>query len=284
MSKFPIPPAPGKSVVVAGIRIHYLEAGKKTAPPFLLVHGFGGCCRNWLRVIPDLEKKFRVLVPDLPGFGYSERPADYSMSLGDQADTIIAFLDAMKIQSCHLMGHSMGGGISMLLAARHPDRFKKMILLCPLSYQFKTDLRMKLGMSPVLGPIVVGHLYTRRMFMSYIRNKVFFDFSRANPDEIEIEYALFNSPESRRAFQRGLVATHGDIDWLGDEIRNVSLPTLILWGDHDEVLPPEFGPRLQQDIPGSQLHILKDCGHMIQVEMTKEVCRLVREFLALRHD
>jgi pimeloyl-ACP methyl ester carboxylesterase len=281
MSKFPVPPAPGKFMVAAGLRLHYLEAGKKTAPPFLLIHGFGGCCRNWLRLIPDLEKNFRVLVPDLPGFGYSERNEDYSMSLSDQADTVIAFLDAMKIKSCHLMGHSMGGGISMLLAARHPDRFQKMVLLCPLSYPFKVDLRMKLGMSKLAGPFVVGHLYTRRMFMNYIRTNVFFDFSRADQNEIEIEYALFDSPASRRAFQKGLVATHGSIDWLANEIRKITLPTLILWGDHDLVLPPEFAPRLQQDIPGAQLHILKDCGHMIQVEMTDEVCRMVREFLQM---
>jgi len=121
--------AHSRSVTVARHRLHYYEMGRTDGPPVVLVHGLGGRCEDWRNLAPYLVRAgFRVYMPDLPGFGRSERPADFSYSIPDQATTVVGFMDAMGLQRVDLGGWSMGGWIVQKIAADHPDRVARLML------------------------------------------------------------------------------------------------------------------------------------------------------------
>jgi len=117
------------SIQVAGYRVHYLADGPADGPVVVLIHGLGGEAEDWRNLTPYLTRAgFRVYRPDLPGFGRSERPADFSYSVHDQAEVLVGFLDALGLKQVDLGGWSMGGWIVQVVAAKHPERVKTLIL------------------------------------------------------------------------------------------------------------------------------------------------------------
>jgi pimeloyl-ACP methyl ester carboxylesterase len=117
------------SVPVAGNRLHYYVMGPAQGPPVVLVHGLGGRCEDWRNLAPYLVRAgFRVYMPDLPGYGRSDKPADFSYSIPDQAATVFSFMDAMGLKQVDLGGWSMGGWIVQRMAADHPDRIARLML------------------------------------------------------------------------------------------------------------------------------------------------------------
>jgi len=278
MSVFVLPQAPGKHVIVSGQRIHYIEKGSKSAPALILLHGLMDSTNAWKEVFDDLSKKFHVLAPDLPGHGYSEKRSDFSMSLPDQAAMVAGFMTALKIKSCRLIGHSMGGGIAILVASRYPKRIEKLVLVCPTCYPFRTPLKGKLGMLPHIGPLVVNYIYSRKLLTDYVRNDVYSDPANATQEEIDIMYAHFDSPEGRSAAQRAMVAIDNPA-WMAEDIKKIKASSLIVWGDRDNLVPVSLSYRLEADIPDSKLHIIDRCGHMVINEQTDEFQKLIVDFL-----
>ena len=117
------------SVQVAGYRVHYLAEGPAGGPVVVLVHGLGGRAEDWLNLAPYLVKAgYRVYLPDLPGYGRSEKPADFSYSVRDEAEVVVGFLDALGLKQVDLGGWSMGGGIVQHVAFRHPERVRRLML------------------------------------------------------------------------------------------------------------------------------------------------------------
>ena len=118
-----------RSVEVAGHRVHYLAEGPANGPVVVLVHGLGANAEYWRNLAPYLAQSgFRVFIPDLIGYGRSERPADFSYSVGDEAAVVVGFMDALGLKQVELGGWSMGGWIAVLVAAQHPERVSRLML------------------------------------------------------------------------------------------------------------------------------------------------------------
>src|SRR5208282_2904523 len=117
------------SARVEAYRVHYLAEGPANGPVVVLIHGLGGSAEDWRNLAPFLVNAgFRVYIPDLPGYGRSQRPADFSYSVRDEAGVVTGFLDALGLKQVDLGGWSMGGWIAQLVAAEHPDRVKRLML------------------------------------------------------------------------------------------------------------------------------------------------------------
>ena len=121
--------ASSREVEVAGCRVHCLVEGPAGGPPVVLVHGLSGRAEDWLDLAPHLVKAgCRLYLPDLPGYGRSARPADFSYSVHDEAALVAGFLDALGLRQVDLGGWSMGGAIAQHVAFRHPERVRRLML------------------------------------------------------------------------------------------------------------------------------------------------------------
>src|SRR6516162_4379768 len=130
-------PEIGATVVANGIKTNYLEAGQ--GPPVVFIHGSGPgvtAYANWRLVMPKLAPHFRILAPDMVGFGYTERPDGVKFNVQTWADQVIGFMDALDIRTASLVGNSFGGGIALRLVTQHPDRVDKLVLMGSMGVSF----------------------------------------------------------------------------------------------------------------------------------------------------
>jgi pimeloyl-ACP methyl ester carboxylesterase len=268
-------PEIGTSVDAGGIKTNYLEAGQGS--PVVLIHGSGPgvtAYANWRLVLPVLAERFRVLAPDMAGFGFSERPekADYGVDLW--VEQLVGFLDALGIDRASVVGNSFGGAIGLRLAARHPDRVGKLVLMGSMGIDFPITQ----GLERVWG--------YEPSFENMRKVLDVFAYDRALvPDELaEVRY--------RASMQPGFQESYGSMfpaprqRWVDamqtpdDDIRALPHRTLIVHGREDQVIPVENSLRLMRLVENGDLHVFAHCGHWVQIERSADFNRLVGDFLA----
>lgn len=245
-------------VLLRGVRVRYLEAGEGT--PLLLLHGFIVDHRCFDLLVPELAKHYRVIAPDLPGFGDSERPRDYAYTRESFAETVGLLLGALGVSKAHVLGHSMGGSVSLVLAAEQPERVQSLTLINSICYPFPVPFTGRIPLIPVLGPLVFKQLYNRALFHDYFKRSVFspgFAYNRAAVDGF---YDSFKSADSREAAYTTLLNTL-DLTSLEPKIARVRARSLVLWGEKDPMFPVALGQRLAKDLRDSQLVTIPGCGH-----------------------
>jgi pimeloyl-ACP methyl ester carboxylesterase len=129
-----------RQTTVEGMRVHYLAEGPAAGPVVVLVHGLGGRAEDWLQLAPWLAKAgYRVYMPDLPGYGRSEKPAGFSYSVTDESAIVVGFLDALGLKQVDLGGWSMGGWIAQIVAGAHPERVRRLMLFDAVGLYEKPD-------------------------------------------------------------------------------------------------------------------------------------------------
>lgn len=229
-----------------------LRAGDR-GTPVVLVHGLSGSSRWWSRNIPALAKEHRVAAVDLTGFGRTRRfgtPTPLPPSFDSLVETLIRWLEQTFHEPVHLVGHSMGGQIAIRLTDRRPDLVRSLVLVSssgiPLNFSLGTRLRNL--MVPAAGLVSFSPL-------------LLWDFLRAGPTSVAVASAHLLADDARPAMQR------------------VRVPTLILWGEHDPLLPLSHAQQIKDAIPGSRLIILPDAGHVAMWDAADEFNRVVRDFL-----
>jgi 2-hydroxy-6-oxo-octa-2,4-dienoate hydrolase len=268
-------PEIGASVAAGGVRTNYLEAG--SGAPVLLVHGSGpgvSAYANWRLTIPDLAQRLRVIAPDLAGFGFSERPADGRYDLDRWVGQAVGLLDALGLEKASVVGNSFGGAVALRLAATHPDRVDRLVLMGSVGVPFAiTD-----GLDAVWGyqPSVEN---MRRLLDIFA-----FDPALATDELAEVRYRASTEPGVQESFaamfpaprQRWVDAMVTPDEALG------ALPhrTLVVHGREDQVIPLGNSLHLARLIPDAQLHVFGRCGHWTQIERAREFNRLVADFLA----
>ena len=268
-------PEIGKTVAAGGIATNYHDVG--TGAPVVLLHGSGPgvtAWANWRLVTPKLATRLRVLAPDIVGFGYTERPpaARYSMELWVRH--AMDFLDALKLERVHLVGNSFGGGLSLALALRHPDRVDRLVLMgsSGLVFDITPGLDAVWGYEP--SPEAMRRLV---QLFAYDQKIVTDDLVRSRyeasvrPGYHESYAAMFPAPRQRH------VAAMASPE---DALARLDKETLIVHGREDKVIPFESSVRLHTLIPRSQLHVFGRCGHWTQIEQNERFCRLVGDFLS----
>lgn len=268
---------------VDGIRFHYQEAGSATAPALLLLHGFCSSTLVWSKVFLNLaEAGFRVIVPDLLGFGYSGKPRNGEYTIAGQAKRIIRLLDYLKLESASIVGSSYGGAVAATCALDYPERVKKLVLVAPVNnnrpLQFKL---MRVFSSRIVGdvvsPLLIGsrRLLRKRMKRVYDRHEWVLDERR-----VEARHRPLRAAATHRAILR--TVRHWDADRISREAHFIQQPTLLLWGDNDPEIPLADGERLHKEIDGSRLIVLRSCGHLPHEEYPKEFVEVVAGFSAER--
>jgi pimeloyl-ACP methyl ester carboxylesterase len=266
-----------RDVGARGARIRFYEGG--SGPPLLVVHGYLWSGTVWEDVFPLLKRDLRVIVPDLPGFGESEKPPPARYAYGYEAFTeslvdLVASLGVGRVSVC---GHSMGGAVALMLAAHHPDLVERLVLVDPIVYASHRGAAASIATLPVLGPILFKQMYGRTMFRRFFREHVYAKEESLPADRIERMFATFNAPAAREAAYATMLATL-DRRALVASIPRVSAPTLVTWGRSDRSVPVEHGRRLARELRRARFEVF-DCGHSPPEEVPDAFAEVVSTFL-----
>lgn len=273
-----------REVDVDGVKLHVHEMGSGS-PPVLLVHGFGGTTFSWRHVMPALARNHRVVAFDLPGHGYSQKPRDYDYSAIHLGELTTKLIDAEGMSDVVIVGNSYGGAISVaaVLASQEqlgPDqrRIGRMILIDAAGYPQKTPWHVKLLQLPVLK--MLPALLPPRLLMRFVIGGMYGERGKTEKAQIR-EYAnAFSTKGTRRAYRqyaRFMIPT--DLDEYVRRYPDIRVPTLVITGDRDRVVPPAVAERFAADIPGAKLEVIAGAGHIPQEEIPAEVLADLGAFL-----
>ena len=279
-----------RTLRVGTATVAYYEAG--AGEPVLLLHGCPFSSYIWRRVVTQLAPRYRCLAPDLLGLGDTETPSDADWSLRAQAAMIIGFLDSLHLEWAHVVGHDHGGALAQLLAAEHPERIGRLVMMNAEAYdnwpsQEERPL-IRLIQTPWLGDVALW-LWSRRTLLrlTLIEGKAVHN-SKVLTRELLDGYIRANlSDRHRRQKTKRFVAGQFDpahnrvtIDLL-DGLRRFRHPTLLIWGTEDPHFGPAWARRLAEDIPGAvRLELLPETGHLLMEEQPQRVGQLIGDFLA----
>lgn len=268
-------PEIGQSVVAAGLKTNYLESG--AGDPVILIHGSGPgvtAYANWRLSIPRFSQKYRVLAPDIAGFGYTERKADQVYNLDFWVRHLTEWMDAVGVKKARFVGNSFGGALSLALTARHPERVEKLVLMgaAGVNFEVTPGLDAVWGYEPSIEnmrEIVKSFAYDTG-FITDDLIKSRYEAS-IRPGFQESYSKLFEAPRQRHA---EALATPED------QIRRISQPVLVIHGRDDQIVPLSNSYKLNQLISNSELHVFGQCGHWTQIEKKDQFVRLVMDFFA----
>jgi len=249
---------------INGLDIHYLTGGK--GEPLIIVHGGGDGASAWMKNGIVLSRKFTIYVPDMPGFGTSQS-MEGAYSIPDMVDFIDSFASAMGLESFYLMGHSLGGGIALHYTLKHPMKIRKLVLVSSLCLGKEIAWWVRLFSSPVvnksLGKAAIslfkGIKYVARYF---------------GPWRIV-------QPVSRTSLQIGsCIATLTEQTVvLLSQLPKIMVPTLVMWGARDPIVPFAQAYAAAELIPDCQVKVFMDAGHSVYRERLREFSSTLSEFL-----
>ena len=260
--------------------ISYAVTGK--GPPLLLLHGFGGEIWMWEKQVAALSKRYSLYIPDLLGYGYSDRPkVDYTPSLF--LGMVRQFMDRLGVSSASLIGNSMGGGIAWAFALTHPERVDKLVLIDSIPPQVVPAVRNRLlrwflaiRHVPLLAYLAIA-LRTRRMMRVALTQIVYND--RLITDMVvERQYRISRLAGTARVMA-STICYADEVARYADVLEALFKPTLIIWGEQDEVFPVAVGKQLHASIRDSELVVITGSGHMPMWEKPDETNRAILEFL-----
>lgn len=258
--------AKSRFVTAAGHRIHYYVDGPPPGPPVVLVHGLGGRCEDWRNLAPYLVRAgFRVYMPDLPGYGRSDKPADFSYSIPDEAAVVVGFMDAMGLKQVDLGGWSMGGWIAQYIAARDADRVARLMLFdsAGLLEEPAWDTRLFTPVSAVeldrLDALLMPHPPQVPGFIAA-------DILRVSRQDAWIIHRALASMLSGR-------------DATDKLLPQLKVPVLIVWGAQDHIMPLDQGEEMHRLVPQSQFEVIPTCGHLAPVQCADLMGPQVAAFL-----
>jgi pimeloyl-ACP methyl ester carboxylesterase len=265
-----------KDVSARGARIRFVEAG--AGAPLLLVHDFAATREVWASSITRLAQTFRVVAPDLPGFGGSEKPDPQKYAYGWDAfsDSLFDLVAALGLGRAHVCGHGMGGGVALSLAARHPALVHKLVLTSALVFDGEQHGLERAGRIPLVGALLWRQVMGQALFKAYVQKTMYSGASRIPAGRAEELYEAFNAPAGRQAAHATLVSI-ADQRPLVARLPRVTADTLVIWGRDDEVAPIEHGRRLARELRG-RFEVL-ECGRCPPDEAPDSFSTAVTSFL-----
>lgn len=268
-------PEIGKTVMAAGLKTNYLEEGE--GEPVVLIHGSGPgvtAYANWRLVIPVLAQKYRVLAPDIAGFGYTERKADTGYNLDFWVRHLVEWLDAVGVKKGRFIGNSFGGALTLAIASRHPELVDRFILMGAAGVEFELTpgLDAVWGYEPSMDnmrKVVMSFAYdTSMMTDDLVRSRY---EASIRPGFHESYSSLFQAPRQRHI--RTLATPEADI-------RKLRQRALIVHGRDDQIVPLGNSYKLHELIEHSDLHVFGECGHWTQIERKDQFAKLAMDFFA----
>ncbi len=258
-------------IQVDGNQIRYLESGD-SKNILVLIHGLGASAERWNNVIPNFAKHYHVIVPDLIGFGYSDKPVvDYtpdffSMFLGK-------FFDALEIKSPNVIGSSLGGQIVAEYASAHPNNIKKLILVSPAGAMKQS--------TPALDAYIMAALYPNEQSA-----KNAFEMMESSGNEVDdrIVHGFIERmqlPNAKLAFMSTVLGIKNS-EIITTKLHTIHSPTLIIWGSKDPVIPIMYAENFVSSIKDCRFYRMDGCGHTPYVQDPDGFSSVVLEFLSSR--
>jgi 2-hydroxy-6-oxonona-2,4-dienedioate hydrolase/4,5:9,10-diseco-3-hydroxy-5,9,17-trioxoandrosta-1(10),2-diene-4-oate hydrolase len=258
-------------------------------PVLVMLHGGGpgaSGVSNYRQNLPALARHFRVVLPDQPGFGDSYRPGEEELEQRSiteiTVDALFQALDALGIDTFHLLGNSLGGAAALAMAQQRPERVTALVLMAPGGGW------LPFGPTPTEGQKEMFRYYngggpSEKKMAAFIRTMVF-DHKQFGEDVVRARYEA-SLDESHIAFYHrynAAFARRGGMDPLWRDLHRIKAPTLLLWGRDDRTITLEGAQLMLKHIRDAQLHVFGRCGHWVQLERQREFDELVTGFLAER--
>ena len=257
-----------KFIQVDGHNIRYLESGTSD-DTMVLIHGLGASAERWSRVIPLFSDNFRVVVPDLVGFGQSDKPlVDYTPEFF--SDFLGQFFIASNIRYPILIGSSLGGQISTEYVSSHPNDVQKLILVSPAGIMKQS--------TPALDAYIMAALYPNEHSA-----KNAFELMEGSGNEVDAEIvdafvSRMKTPNAKLAFMSTLLGLKNS-DSLIPKLKMISSPTLLIWGSDDPVIPIKYAEEFVSGIPNCTFFEMDGCGHTPYVQNPNVFTSKVLDFL-----
>ncbi|PQM26430.1 alpha/beta hydrolase [Sphingopyxis lindanitolerans] len=266
-----------KSVTVEGRAWPYLEGGDPAKPTLLLVHGFSGDKDNWSFLAPYMTRDYRIIAPDLPGFGENERNPDLAYDIAAQTARLKAFADALGLERPHIAGNSMGGWIALRYAIDYPTALASLTLLDNAGVNGAEESELqKLAANEDYNPLVLAGIDDADRLVAMVVHKPPHVPARLKP--VLYADALRYRDQLDAIFW--VIAIEGHDHPLNDRLGEVKVPTLILWGRHDKLLDVSCVPVLEAGIANSRSLIFEQVGHVPMIEDPKATADAMKGFLA----
>jgi len=266
---------------VGGVRIHYQDAGDEQAPTLILIHGFISSTLIWSDVfLPLAAAGFRVIALDLPGYGYSDKPADGRYTIDSQAYAVVSLMNRLEIDEATIIGASYGGAVAATIALDYPERVSRLVLVGAVTNNdAMSKLLPRIAQLPLVGdvvtPLFLGSRYVlrKRMEDTYRRSGKPLD-----EHKLAARHHLLAAADSHRAMLRTI--RRWSANRITREAHLIHRPTLILWGEGDRHIPLSDGIRLREAIAGARLIVFRNCGHLPPAEQPEKFVEVVAVFCA----
>lgn len=256
-----------KFILVNKNKIRYIEEGSSDNV-LMLIHGLGASAERWEFVVPKLKQHFRLIIPDLIGFGYSDKPlADYTMDFF--TNFISDFLDALNINKTKLIGSSMGGQIAVEFTANNNKHVEKLVLVSP-SGIMKTS-------TPALDAYIMAALYPNNDSVKNAYESMAVSSEPIPRHILDGFEKRMKLPNAKMAFMSTLLGLKNAGD-IVKKLQQILVPTLLIWGDLDPVIPKKYHEPFLKNIPNCRLLCMKDSGHTPYVDHPEEFVKHVLEF------
>jgi 2-hydroxy-6-oxonona-2,4-dienedioate hydrolase len=268
---------PQKFTNVNGYTIRYLDYGlpdgnTNSNKILILLHGLGASAERWSRVIPTLSRYYRVIIPDIIGFGYSDKPAAVEYTMDFFIDGFFkVFLDNLGILKASIIGSSFGGHVATEFAIRFNRMVEKLVLVSPAG-MMKTS-------TPTLDRYIMAALYPVYEHVYEAFSEMAYDSDEAVNEEIVMDFVnRMRLTNAKYAFMSTVLGIRYAPKLKG-RLSNIIAPTLLVWGDNDRMIPLQYA-REYDEIPKSKLVVIKNCGHTPYVEKPITFNNIILRFLA----
>jgi pimeloyl-ACP methyl ester carboxylesterase len=267
---------PGKFIRINSHQIRYFDAG--SGMPLVFSHGFGASLYSWRKNLDPISKHHRVCAPDLPGFGYSDKPLDADYTIDAYADFIIQFMDKLQIKQAVLVGHSLGGGIAMLTSLKYPSRVRSLILLDAEAYPIKPPLMLRVAKLPGIRSVI--HRAIGKWVVRISLKRSYYDHTLITDGLVDHYYRPFLTENGKIVPIKVLQAMDFEkLKKLPRRYRRIRKKTLIIWGREDRISRIHLAHKLKKDLRNSILKIIPAGGHLVQEEKPAAVNRAILDFV-----
>jgi pimeloyl-ACP methyl ester carboxylesterase len=265
-----------RDVSIRGVRVRFLEVG--AGPPVVLVHGYLASHTAWHAIVGPLAARFRVIAPDLPGFGESEKPppSRYAYTATAFAESLVDLIAALDVNRTSVIGHRMGSTVALTMSVNYPDLVERLVLVTPELYPRRPSSWERAALAPVVGGVVFKQIAGPRLFLHY--------FDPWSPPVVPVSARVldwidsFSAPAAREAAYAALRSLP-DTRSLRARLLRATAPTLVCAGAQDDALRLTYARRLARDLPSARLEVF-DAGASPEDDRPEEFARRVMGFLS----
>ena len=270
---------PSEFLAIDGMLVHLRDQGPRDDPaPIVLLHGTSASLHTWEGWVTSLQAKRRVISLDLPGFGLTGPFPDGDYRMSHYSAFLAHVLDQLQVPRAVVAGNSFGGQLAWQFALDHPQRVERLVLVDSAGYPRNATsipIGFRLAQIPALAPLM-ANLLPRQMIEASIRN-VYGDPSKVSDELIDRYYELTLRAGNREALRQRFIQAEAGQGFT--RIAELKVPTLIIWGGRDELIPPDNAERFKRDIQGSRLVLFDDLGHVPQEEDPARTVAVLMGFL-----